>query len=199
MIKLLSARTIAVLVASVASYLLLVATASGVLNAAEIKVLSGAAVKPVMSGLIPPFERSSGHKVTIDYAPTAPVIVNRIEKGEAVDVAIATQQGIASLVKQGRVTGGSPVDIAKNGVGVFVRKGAPKPDISSFEAFKRALLAAKSIGHGDPDRGGRTAVYVSDLLGRLDIAADIKQRSQLFTRRASAKASPRETSRSDFH
>ena len=174
MIKLLSARTIAVLVASVASYLLLVATESSVASAAEIKVLSGVAVKPVMSELIPQFERSSGHKVTIDYAPTAPVIVNRIEKGEAVDVAIATQQGIASLVKQGRVTGGSAVDIAKVGVGVMVRKGAPKPDISSVEAFKRTLLAAKSIGHGDPDREGRTAVYVSDLLGRLDIATDIK-------------------------
>ena len=134
MIKLLSARTIAVLVASVASYLLLVATASGVLNAAEIKVLSGAAVKPVMSELIPQFERLSGRKVTIDYAPTAPVVVNRIEKGEAVDVAIASREGIASLVKQGRVTGGSAVDIAKVDVGAMVCKGAPKPDISSFEA-----------------------------------------------------------------
>ena len=128
------------LVASVASYLLLVATASGVLNAAEIKVLSGAAVKPVMSELIPQFERSSGHKVTIDYAPTAPVIVNRIEKGEALDVAIATQEGIAGLVKQGRVTGGGAVGIARVGVGVMVRKGAPKPDISSADVFKRALL-----------------------------------------------------------
>lgn len=174
MIRLLSAKTMAVLVASVASYLLLVATASGVLNAAGIKVLSGTAVKPVMSELIPQFERSSGHKVTIDYAPTAPVIVNRIEKGEAVDVAIATQEGIGSLVKQGTVTGGSAVDIAKAGVGVMVRKGAPKPDISSVEAFKRALLAAKSIAHGDPARGGRNAIYIADLLGRLDIAADIK-------------------------
>jgi molybdate transport system substrate-binding protein len=152
----------------------------GLLNAAEIKVLSGAAVKPVMSELIPPFERSSGHKVTIDYASPAPVIVNRIEKGEAVDVAIATQQGIAGLVKQGRVTGGNAVDIAKVGVGVMVRKGAPKPDISSVEAFKRALLAAKSIGHGDPASESRTAVYVSDMLRRLDIAADIKPKIKII-------------------
>jgi molybdate transport system substrate-binding protein len=171
----------------------------GVLNAAEIKVLSGAAVKPVMSELIPPFERSSGHKVTIDYAPTAPVIVNRIEKGEAVDVAIATQQGIASLVKQGRVTGGNAVDIAKVGIGVMVRKGAPKPDISSVEAFKRTLLAAKSIGHGDPDREGRTAVYVSDCLAAWISPRISNQRSPLFTRQAPAKASPRGTSRSDLH
>ena len=62
----------------------------------------------------------------------------------------------------------------------MVRKGAPKPDISSFEAFKRALLAAKSIGYGDPVLGGRTAIYVSDLLGRLDIAADIKPKITIY-------------------
>ena len=179
--KIRSLRIIAVPVASVVSYLLLAASASGVLNAAEIKVLSGAfTVKPVMSKLIPLFERSSGHKVTIDYEPTAPFIVNRIQKGEAVDVAIANQQAIADLEKQGRIAGGSPVNITENGVGVMVRKGAPKPDISSVEAFKRALLAAKSIGHGDPDRGGRTGVYVASLLDQLDIAAGIKSKITIF-------------------
>jgi molybdate transport system substrate-binding protein len=178
--KIRSLRIIAVPVASVVSYLLLAASASGVLNAAEIKVLSGAVTKPVMNEIIPQFERSSGHKVTIDYAPTGPVIVNRIQKGEAVDVAIASQQAIADLEKQGRIAGGSPVDIAKNGVGVFVRKGAPKPDISSVEAFKRALLAAKSIAHADPARGGRTGVYVASLLDQLDIAAGIKSKITIF-------------------
>jgi molybdate transport system substrate-binding protein len=180
MIRISSIRNLAVSVASVASYLLVIATASGGVNAAEIRVLSGAAVKPVMDEIIPRFERSSGHKVTIDYEPTAPVIANRIEKGEAVDVAIATQEGIASFVKQGRITGGSSVDIARGGLGAFVRKGRPKPDISSVEALKRTLLAAKSIAHGDPARGGRNAIYIADLLGRLDIAAAIKSKITIF-------------------
>ena len=95
-------------------------------------------------------------------------------------MAIATQQSIAGLVKQRRVTGGNAVDIAKNGVGVFVRKGAPKPDISSVEAFKRALLAAKWIAHADPARGGRNGVYVASLLDQLDIAAGIKSKITIF-------------------
>ena len=176
----LKSRILSVSVASVVAYLLLVATASGVVEAAEIKVLSGRVLKPVMNEIIPLFERSSGHKVMIDYEPTGGVIANRIQKGEAVDVAIADQEAIAGLEKQGRIAEGSPVDILKNGVGVFVRKGAPKPDISSVEAFKRALLAAKSIAHADPARGARNAVYIASLLDQLDIAAGIKSKITIF-------------------
>lgn len=107
-------------------------------------------------------------------------LAGRIQKGEAADVAIAMRQQIANLEKQGRIAQGSPVDIAKQGVGLFVRKGAPKPDISSIETFKRTLLAAKSMAHADPARGGGTAVYVADLLARLDIAADIKPKIKVF-------------------
>ena len=161
------------------SCLLLVATASSVASAAEIKVLSPIGLKPAMIELIPHFEKSSGDKVTVDYATVA-AIAGRIQKGEAADVAIATRQQIANLQKQGRIAEGSSVEIAKQGVGVFVRKGAPKPDISSVETFKRTLLAAKSIAHSDPVRGGATATYIAGLLGRLDIAADIKPKITIF-------------------
>lgn len=179
MIRTSSAPIITATVVAAISCLLLVATASNVANAAEIKVLSNGAVKPAMIELIPKFEQSSGHEVTIDYG-TSGAITNRIQKGEAADVAIATQQQIANLEKQGRIAEGSSTGIAKVGVGVFVRKGAPKPDVSSVEALKRTLLAAKSIAHADPTRGGSTAIYVAGLLGRLDIAADIKSKIKIF-------------------
>ena len=179
MIKPLSAAFIADSVAGAILCLLLAATASSIANAAEIKVLSALGVKPAMIELIPKFEQSSGHKVTVDYG-TVGALAGRIQKGEAADVVIATQQQIANLEKQGRIVEGSSIGIAKTSVGVFVRKGAPKPDISSVEALKRTLLAAKSIGHADPARGGAIAVYVAGLLDRLDIAADIKPKIRLF-------------------
>ena len=161
------------------SYLLFVATTSSVASAAEIKVLVPIGLKPAMIELIPKFEQSSGHRATVDYG-TVGALAARIQKGEAADLVIASRQQIANLQKQGRIAEGSPADIAKQGVGVFVRKGAPKPDISSVEAFNRMLLNAKSIAHADPMRGGGTAVYVASLLGRLDIAADIKSKITTF-------------------
>ncbi len=165
------------IVAGVSSCLLFVA-ANGVANAAELKVASAVGVKPVMAELIPQFEQSSGHSVRIDYGTGA--VVGRIQKGEATDVVIVTGSQIDALEKQGRLVSGSRVDFAKLGVGVFVRKGAPKPDVSSVETFKRTLLAAKSIGHANPARGGAIATYVAGLLGRLDIAAAIKPKIRLF-------------------
>ena len=127
MIKTSSAAIFAI-VATAISCLMPASTSSRVANAAEIKLLCPIALQSAISEIVPQFEKSSGHKVTIDYG-TAGALTDRIQKGEAADVAIATQQQIANLEKQGRIAEGSPVDIAKVGVGVFVRKGAPKPDI----------------------------------------------------------------------
>ena len=159
--------------------LLLVATAPSIVLAAEIKVLCTLALQSAMRELIPQFELSSGHKLTIEYG-TVGGLADRIQKGEAADVAISARRSITDLERQGRIVQGSSADIAKFGVGVFVRRGAPKPDIRSVEAFKQTLLAAKSIAHADPSRGGVTAVYVAGLLGRLDIAAEIKPRITIF-------------------
>jgi len=158
---------------------LLVAAPNGVANAAEIKVLSAVGVKPVMVELIPQFEQSSGHKVRVDYG-TVGALVGRIQKGEAADVVIVSGSQIDLLEKQGKVASGSRVDFTKLGVGVFVRKGAPKPDVSSVESLKRSLLAAKSIGHADPARGGAISTYVAGLLGRLDVDGDLKPKIKLF-------------------
>jgi molybdate transport system substrate-binding protein len=176
MIRTSPAATIAV---TAVSCVLLVATASRVASAAEIKLLCSLALQSAMSELLPQFEKSSGHKVTIDYG-TAGGLTDRIQKGQAADVAISARRQMANLEKQGKIAKDSSVDIAKFGVGLFVRKGAPKPDVSSVETFKRTLLAAKSIAHADPARGGVTAVYVAGLLGRLDIAAEIKPKITIF-------------------
>jgi molybdate transport system substrate-binding protein len=127
---------------------------SGIANAGEIKLLAGSAVETTMSELIPAFERASGHKVAHDFNGAIGQMTERVLNGEAADVVIVSAAQIDALSEAGKVKPGSRIDIAKVAIGVFVRKGAPKPDISSVAAFKRAMLAARSIGWNDP-RGWR--------------------------------------------
>jgi molybdate transport system substrate-binding protein len=147
--------------------------------ALDIKVLSSGALEPPLNELLTQFERSSGHRVTINYA-TGAALTSRIQKDEAADVAILSGQQIEDLQKQGKIVVGSRHDIAKLGVGVGVRKGAPKPDITSVDTFKRALLAAKSIAYGDPADGGASDVYIVELLDRLGVAAEIRSKTKIF-------------------
>jgi molybdate transport system substrate-binding protein len=149
-------------------------------GAAEMKLLCAVALHPAIDVLAPEFEKSSGHKVTVAYG-TAGAVVNRIQKGEAADIAISSVPMIDRLQKQGKVVPGDRVVIAKVGVGVFVRKGAAKPDIGSAEAFKRAMLAAKSIIYPDPARGGASGIYVHSLLDKLGIAAEMKPKTTFST------------------
>ena len=106
--------------------------------------------------------------------------MNRVQKGEAVDIVISAVPLIDQLQAQGKVVAGSRVSFAKVGVGVFVRKGAAKPDIASADAFKRSLLAARSIAYVDPAGGGASGIYVASLLERLGIAAEMKPKTKLF-------------------
>jgi molybdate transport system substrate-binding protein len=149
-------------------------------SAAEIKVLSAGSLKLAMTRLLPDFQKSSSNTVTIDYGP-AGAIVSRIQKGELADVAIVSRSQLEVLESQGKVAQGSRVDIAGVGVGVAVRKGASKPDISSVEAFKRALFSARSIGYVNPALGSSSGIYVAGLLERLGIAQDLKSKIKLVT------------------
>jgi molybdate transport system substrate-binding protein len=151
--------------------------------AAEIKVLSGSGVQPVMIELVPKFEQSSGHKVAFDYG-TVGGMADRIQRGEAADVVIASGPQIDTLERQGKVVSGSRTDLAKTGVGLFVRKGAPKPEIGSVEAFKRAMLAAKSIGWNDPAAGAPVSIYMISAFGRLGIATEMKPKTTAFKQRS---------------
>ena len=146
--------------------------------ATELKVLSPGATESSLSQILPQFERSSEHKITIDYGPVG-ALANRVKKGEAVDVVILSEPVANGLRKEGVVVAGTETEIAKVGVGVFVRKGAPKPDISSVPAFLRAITNAKLIAYADPKLGGSASIYVGDLMESLDITGSIGPKTKL--------------------
>lgn len=153
-------------------------------TAAEIKLLAGSAITPVMTDLVAKFEQSSGHKVLSDFDGAIGTMTDRIKKGEAVDVAIVSGTQIDALVREGKVLAGTRVDLAKVGVGVFVRNGAPKPDIGSVETFKRTMMAAKSIGYNDPAAGAPVSLYLIELFERLSIAEAMKAKTVVFKQRS---------------
>ena len=156
-------------------------------SAAEIKVMASNALTTTLEALAPAFEKTSEHKVTIQWGAAAPLKAE-IEKGASFDVAILTVAGIDDLIKQGKLTGATRVKLADSGAGVAVRKGAPKPDISTVDAFKRALLSAKSVASvqalgralTSPDLKGSTFVVA----GHTDAAGGEAYNQELSERRA---------------
>ena len=144
---------------------------SGVGNAAEIKVLSTQATEQTYRELVPQFEQASGHKVTTIFTGTLDAN-KRLAAGETYDLVIMSSTSIDEHIKGGKVVPGSRVDLAKSGVAVAVRAGAPKPDISTTEALKKTLLAAKSIGYSTGPSGN----YVIGMFQRMGIADEIKSK-----------------------
>ena len=145
-------------------------------EAAELKVISAIGMQSVMEDLGPKFERASGHKLAITFGSWG-AVVKRVQGGEAADVIVIPRQGIDSLVKDGKAAAGEVTDVARSGMGVAVRKGAPKPDISSPEALKRTLLAAKSITYGNPAQGSASGSHFAKVLDRLGIADEMKAKT----------------------
>jgi molybdate transport system substrate-binding protein len=168
-------------VAIAATVLLLTSGASDLAMAADIKVLSPGAMMSSLKELVPQFEASSGHKVTVSYSP-ALALAERIKNDEAADVVILGGGSAENLEKLGKLVAGSQTVIGRVGVGVFVRRGDPKPDISTAEAFTRALTNAKAITYSDPALGGTASNYVASLLASLDVTGSIKERTKLATR-----------------
>ncbi len=146
--------------------------------AADIKVLSAGAMKAVVIALAPEFEKQSGHTLTIDSA-TAGGLQKRIADGEKFDVAIITPQVMATLAESGKIASQSISNIAKVGIGVAVKSGAAKPDISTVAAFKSALLASKGVAYIDPKAGGSSGIYFDKLLDTLGIATDVRGKAKL--------------------
>jgi molybdate transport system substrate-binding protein len=155
-------------------------------NAAEIKVLSATGIREAIEDLAPKFERSTDHKLVVAFANSGTVL-KRLGEGEAADVIILPREAVDGLVKDGKANASSVAIIARAGIGVAIRKGAIKPDISTPDAFKRALLAAKSVTYLDPAGGGISGVHVSKLLDRLGIANELKPKT-LFHRNAAEAA-----------
>lgn len=145
----------------------------------ELKVLCGIAMQPVVEELGPKFERATGHKLALTFANLGGA-VKRVQDGETADVVIIPQSGIESFVKDGRVAAGNVTVVAHSSMGVAVRKGAPKPDISSPEAFKRALLAAKSITYANPATGAASGQYFVTMFDRMGIANEMKPKTVLL-------------------
>ncbi len=158
---------------------LLLAISSPVATAAELKWLAPVAMKAATTEMASKFEQASGHKVKIEYA-TVGVITERLRKGEAADVAIVSGPQLDELLKDGKIAAGSRADVAKVGFGLLIRKGAKKPNISTVEAFKSTLLAAKTFSYNDPALGGPSGAYSMKLMDRLGIAAAIKPKLKLL-------------------
>ena len=139
-------------------------------QAAEIRVLSTVGMQPATPELIAEFERSTGHKIAVTYGLAA-VLKTKFLEGTPADVLLLTSPIIEDLAKQGKVAPGSKVDVARSGVGIAVKAGAPKPDISTPEALKKTVLAAKSVGYS---KEGASGVAFARALERLGIADQVK-------------------------
>lgn len=146
-------------------------------NSAEIRVLAALGIKEVIDDLRPQFERTTNHRLLVTF-DTMGGAVKRVQAGEGADVVIIPQQGIDSLMKFGKAAGGVTV-IARSGIAVAIRKGAPKPDISTADAFRRTLLSAKSVTYSDPALGGASAIHFVKVLDRLGISNEMKPKTIL--------------------
>ena len=141
--------------------------------ARTLKILSSNSIRAVMGELVPQFEGASGMSLSVSYDP-AKVMLARIAKGETGDLAITGSGAIDELVKQGKILAGSRRLLARCRVGVAVRAGAPKPDISTVDALKRALIAAKSVAY---TQEGASGMHFSGLIERMGIAEQIKAKA----------------------
>jgi molybdate transport system substrate-binding protein len=144
---------------------------------AELVVFSTIGVRSAAEQLFAQFDKSSGHKLAVTWG-TAPMLVKRIKGGDTADVVVLSRAGIDALQKQGKLTAGSDVALASSGVGIAVKTGAPKPDISTPEALKRTLLAAKSIAYSEPSAGGASGVYFAKLIEKMGIAEQMKPKTK---------------------
>jgi molybdate transport system substrate-binding protein len=148
-----------------------------VTRAADVKVLTSVALTSVLDELGPVFEKATGNKLTIGYGLAAE-LKKRILDGETADLIMLTRPMMDDLQKQQKVAGGL-VNVAGTPVAVTARAGAPKPDIGSVDAFKRTLLAARSIVYADPAKGGLSGVVFARALERLGIAEQMKAKTIL--------------------
>ena len=154
------------------------ATEGAVADAAEINVLTSVAMTSALDELAPQYEHTTGNKLKIGYSLIAD-IRKRIIAGETADVIILSRPVMDELQKQDKFASSSIVNVAGTAVAVAARAGAPKPDISSVDALKRSLLAAKSIVYADPAKGGASGVYFARVVDRLGIAEQLKSKTIL--------------------
>lgn len=147
-----------------------------VAQTSELHVLASNGIKAVVEDLRTQSERAIGHTISVQYRPTA-ALKQEIDAGEPFDVVIVTVESIAQLSKEGKTVGGEGTPLSRVGVGIGIRKGAPRPDISTPEAIKRALLGAKAIAYGSV---GASTPYITRMFDALGIADTMKAKTLLF-------------------
>lgn len=150
---------------------------AGLVKAAEVKVFSTIGVQAALEELAPKFEQATGNKPNITWA-TAAILFKRVQAGETADLMVLTKQSLDALTKDNKATAGADAVFASSGMAVVVKKGAPKPDISTPDAFKQALINAKTIAYSDPAAGGASGVYFAKLLERMGIADQMKAKTR---------------------
>jgi molybdate transport system substrate-binding protein len=144
---------------------------------AELTIYSSIGMRSAAEQLFRIFEKENSCPLAVTWG-TAPMLVARIEAGETADVLILSRAGIDALRKQGKIAAGSDVTLAGSGVAIAVKADAPKPDISTPEAFKATLLKARSIAYSEPAAGGASGVYFAKLLERMGIAEQMKPKTK---------------------
>ncbi len=150
----------------------------GAAAAAEVRVFSAGAVRAIVTELAQAFQQETGNSVTLSFG-TVGVTRGKLAGAEPVDVVIMTDVAIDDVAKQGAVVPGTRADLARTGMGLGVREGAPRPDIATSEAFKQTLLSAKSIVYVDPKQGATSGIHFASVLDRLGIAEAVRAKSQL--------------------
>jgi molybdate transport system substrate-binding protein len=160
------------IVAAVAFGLAATGVQVGEAHADEVKIMAPRAIWTILNEAGPEFERTTGHKLNVSV-DLAAVVVRRVNSGEPFDIAVATPAQIDALVKDGKLVADTRTDLTRAGIGVEVRKGAPKPDIGSVDAFKRAMLEAKSIGYL---KIGTSGAMVAAMLQRIGLSDAIKDK-----------------------
>lgn len=147
-------------------------------HSAELKVFSTGASKEIIQKLADSFAAKTGHKITIT-SDTAGGVARRVEAGEPFEVAIATRQVVDRLIAAGKLAAGTRADIASTAIGIAVKEGAPKPDISSVEAFKTMLKNAKTIAYVDPASGGTSGIYLAGVIDKMGLTEEMKPKLRL--------------------
>lgn len=150
---------------------------AGLVSAAEIKVFATVGVKSVLEEIIPKFEKATGNKVAITWS-TAALLMKRVQAGEQADALILIKGNIETLQKEGKIVPGTDVIFTKSIFAVGIKAGAPKPDISTPEAFKKALLASKAVSYTNPASGGASGVYTAKQIEKMGITEQMKGKTK---------------------
>jgi len=162
-------RTLAIVVAMLATV--------GSAKAAEIDAFISTALKTVTDELLPPFRRDSGNTVHALYAPPG-ALLKHFAAGEPADIFLTGREAIDKLIGDGKIVPGR-IDLATTGIGICVRRGAPKPDVATPEALRRALLEARSVGYASPAGGSITGPHIERMFARLGIADQMAAKTKL--------------------